>query len=301
MAKTEPFSELALGIRPHGVTLYRWLYDEIRRAIIEGRLKPGTRIPSSRSVSRQHQMSRGTVVSAFEQLGAEGYLESHVGSGSIVRRIIPDKLLEAKKRSLPARAEPSRAVLSSRGQRLACFPFPKVWSNRAAPAFRVGQPALSQFPIDLWSRVAGRRLRKATPSLLGNSDALGFRPLREEIAGYVGKTRGVKCTADEVVTTSGTQQSLDLVARLLLDDKDKVWMEDPCYPGAALLFRAQGAEIVPVPVDDQGLICSAGRRDGNPARLAHITPISAWRHDVARAKDGNAEVGSGRGGMDIRG
>lgn len=272
MPKTEKFSDLALGPRAGNATLFRWLYDELRTAIVEGRLRAGARLPSSRSISRQHQVSRGTVVSAFEQLGAEGYVDSRVGSGSFVRGI-PDKLLEAQRGPLPVGTGTSRATLSARGRCLARYRFfPAPWLNRPAPAFRIGQPALGAFPIELWSRVAARRMRKATPSLLSRGDTLGFRPLRVEIASYLGSVRGIKCTADEIVITSGTQQSLDLVSRLLLDRQDKVWVENPGYPAAISLFRALGVDVVPVPVDDQGLVCAAGRRLCKAAKLAYVTP-----------------------------
>jgi GntR family transcriptional regulator / MocR family aminotransferase len=272
MPKPKEYSELALGARPANATLYQWLYDELRSAILDGRLKAGTKLPSSRSIAVQHGVARGTVVSAFEQLFAEGYLDSRVGAGSFVRKTLPDKLLEAKRGRAPARAEISRASLSARGRCISGHPFPMPWSTRSAPAFRVGQPGIGVFPIELWSRVAARRMRRVTSSQLSNGDPLGFRPLRDEIAGYLGKVRGVKCTADEVVITSGSQQSLDLIGRLLLDPGDKVWVEDPGYSGASLLFRALGAEVVPVPVDDQGLDCEAGKLRCKSAKLAYITP-----------------------------
>ncbi len=273
MSKTEQFSDLALGARNPGVTLYRWLYDEIRGAILDGRLQPGIRIPSSRSISRQHRVARGTVVSALEQLSAEGYIRGRVGSGSFVRGSVPDKLLEVNGKDLPPSPDVSRASLSARGRCLSRYRFfPTIWLKRTAPALRVGQPALGAFPIDLWSRIAARRLRCMTPSLLSRSDSFGYLPLRAEIAGYLGRFRGIKCTADQIIITSGTQQSLDLTARLLLDRQDDVWVEDPGYPGAVAIFRALGATIVPVPVDDQGLVCAVGRKKCKSAKLAYVTP-----------------------------
>jgi len=272
MPKIEQFSDLVLKPRSAETTLYRWLFEELRSAIAEGRLRPTSRLPSSRSLSRQYNVSRGIVVSAFEQLCAEGYVDSQVGSGSFVRTVIPERRLEARRIQPPPREVPSHAGLSARGHRMADNSFPVVWTNQVSPAFRVGQPSLATFPMELWSRIASRRLRRAPSSMLAYGEPLGYRPLRDEIAEYVGKARGIKCTADEVVITSGTQQSLDLVARLLLDRGDKVWMEDPGYPGATRLFRAHGAEVVPVPVDDQGINCKAGRALNKSAKLAYITP-----------------------------
>ncbi len=122
-----------------------------------------------------------------------------------------------------------------------------------------------------WGRLAARRLRRA-PELLSHGETLGFRPLREAIAGYVGLTRGVKCSAEQVLITTGTQQSLDLIARLVLDPGERVWMEDPGYPAVASLLRALGAHVVGVPVDEEGIDCDAGRRRARQARLAYVTP-----------------------------
>jgi GntR family transcriptional regulator/MocR family aminotransferase len=145
-------------------------------------------------------------------------------------------------------------------------------SNRTVETFRLDRPALDAFPTRLWSRIAARRLRSSTTRLLTHGEVLGFRPLREAIATHVGLTRGVKCTADQVVVTSGTQQSLDLVARLVLDPGDRVWMEDPGYAAATALLRASGAEVIGVPVDAEGLDCDVGRRRGHSAKLAYVTP-----------------------------
>lgn len=270
MTRNAQLTDLPLSTRAADATLFRWLYDEIRMAIVEGRLRAGTRLPSSRSIARQRNVARGTVVAAFEQLAAEGYVESVVGSGTFVKPVLPEAVLEAKPLRAANRPDISPAELSSRGRCLAQQPFPKLTSNRSVPTFRLDRPALDVFPIKTWSRLASRRLRRARPELLSHGDTLGFKPLRAAIASYVGLTRGIKCTADEVVITSGTQQSLDLMARLLLDQGDPVWIEDPGYAAVTALLRAVGAEVIGVPVDAEGLQWS-GRRH-RPARLAYVTP-----------------------------
>jgi GntR family transcriptional regulator/MocR family aminotransferase len=138
--------------------------------------------------------------------------------------------------------------------------------------FRLDMAALEAFPIKTWSRITARCLRTGVPSLLTHGETLGFPPLRAAIAQYVGLTRGVQCTADEVVITSGTQASLDLIARLVLDPGDRVWVEDPCYTAIPALLRAVGAEVVGVPVDEAGIDCEAGRRRARAAKLACVTP-----------------------------
>jgi GntR family transcriptional regulator/MocR family aminotransferase len=291
MSKTEQFSDLALGSRGPNVTLYRWLYDELRGAILDGRLQSGTKIPSSRSISRQHRVARGTVVSALEQLAAEGYINGRVGSGSFVRDAAPDRLLEVKARDLPANPDVSRATLSDRGRSLSAHLFfPTVWLKPTAPPLRVGQPALGAFPVDLWSRVAARRLRRMSASLISRSESFGYLPLREEIATHLGRFRGIKCTAEQIIVTSGTQQSLDLAARLLLDPGDSVWVEDPGYPGAVAIFRALGASIVPVPVDEQGLVCAVGSKRCKSAKLAYVTPAHQFPMGVTMSLSRRLEL-----------
>jgi len=264
--------DLPLAARGTDTTLFRWLYDEIRMAIVKGRLRPGTRLPSSRGIARQYKVARGTVVAAFEQLAAEGYVECVVGSGTFVKPVLPEAMLEAKPLRASSRAEISKAGLSSRGRRLAEQPFPKLSANWSAPAFRLDLPALDVFPMKTWSRIAARRLRSARSELLCHSHPLGFAPLRAAIASYVGLTRGIKCSANEVVITSGTQQSLDLIARLLLDRGDRVWVEDPGYAAVPALLRAVGAEVVGVPVDAEGIQWSTGRKRHRSARMVYVTP-----------------------------
>src|SRR5579883_1906507 len=271
MSKTAAPVILVLRPRPAGVTLLRWLYDELRLAIIEGRLPPGARLPSTRSIARQHRVARGTVVAAFDHLIAEGYIEGSVGSGSFVREMTAlssPNLVAARTR---LRTPPVTPSLSLRGRLLADNPFP-LRSAVRPEIFRLDNAALEAFPIQTWSRITARCLRTAVPDLLTHGETLGYPPLRAAIAAYVGMTRGVRCTAEEVVITSGTQSSLDLIARLVLDPRDRVWVEDPCYPAIPALLRASGAEVMGIPVDDAGIDCEAGRRRARTAKLACVTP-----------------------------
>ncbi len=271
MSKTAAPVILVLRPRPAGVTLLRWLYDELRLAIIEGRLPPGARLPSTRSIARQHRVARGTVVAAFDHLIAEGYIEGSVGSGSFVREMTAlssPNLVAARAR---LRTPPVTPSLSLRGRLLADNPFP-LRSAVRPEIFRLDNAALEAFPIQTWSRITARCLRTAVPDLLTHGETLGYPPLRAAIAAYVGMTRGVRCTAEEVVITSGTQSSLDLIARLVLDPRDRVWVEDPCYPAIPALLRASGAEVMGIPVDDAGIDCEAGRRRARTAKLACVTP-----------------------------
>jgi GntR family transcriptional regulator/MocR family aminotransferase len=247
----------------------RWLCVALRGEILAGRLRPGVRLPASRDLARQHGVSRGAVVNAFEQLRAEGYVEGSVGSGTYVCRILPDDLLQVTR---DARVEPGPRIdpprrLSGFGRRASRFP---GFSFRPVRAFRGEQPALDLFPTTLWAQTAGRRLRRATTTDLLGCGPMGYRPLREAVADYLGTSRGVRCTPEQVAIVSGVQEALDLVARIFLDPGDRVCMEEPGYPGASLVFEALGAEIVPVQCDAEGMKPPSARLRG--ARLAYLTP-----------------------------
>jgi GntR family transcriptional regulator / MocR family aminotransferase len=258
VSKQRKTADIALTLRPAGTTLARWLYDELRRAVLDGRLSKGAPIPSTRELSVQYGISRRTAVSVFEQLHSEGYLVSRTGSGTRVNDILPEDFLEMR---------PSRPVRERKSE----SDIPPLFRRPARP-FRAIEPALNEFPIELWSQIASRRMRKLSTALLAGGEIAGHRPLREAIASYLGSSRGVNCTADQVVIVSGTQQSLDLIARLLIRSGDPVWVEDPCYSGAAHVFREAGARLIPIRVDKEGMDPELGRAQCPRARLAYVTP-----------------------------
>jgi len=256
------------------VPLHRQLYDGFRDAILTGRLPPGGRIPSSRLLARELGLSRNTVALAFAQLHAEGYIEGQLRSGTYVSRTVPDALLRAQWRPADrATASSGRAGLSARGRALAGT---GLHSEEPAPkpprAFRPGLPALDAFPRRLWTRLANRRWRCGHDLPLAYSDPAGFRPLREAIAGHVAAARGAHCTAEQVLVVSGSQQALDLAARVLLDPGDAVWLEEPGYLGARAALLGAAARIVPVPLDREGLSVTEGERDAPSARMVCVTP-----------------------------
>jgi GntR family transcriptional regulator/MocR family aminotransferase len=269
MAKQSSTLPLNLQEPPPGTPLYRWFYEELRRAILAGHLPSGARLPATRDLAAQYGLSRPTIVTAFEQLRSEGYVEGKVGSGTYVSKTLPDALLHAPRTKSAARARARKIRFSEYAQRLPGFtrsPF------RPVRAFRASYPALDAFPTGLWAQVAARRLRRASVQLLGGGEALGYRPLREAVAEYLNTSRGVKCSAEQVLIISGVQQALDRAAHLLLNPGDPVWMENPGYPGAGHAFEAMGARICPVPVDLQGLNLEEGRRRSDRPRLVYVTP-----------------------------
>lgn len=273
-------TSLPLSLPAHGagVSLYRWLYDQLRAAILEGRLQPESRLPATRDLAAAYRLSRATIVTAFEQLKSEGYVEGRTGSGTYVSKILPEQLLNAGRVHDQHRLPHKRISLSAYANRLQPFRSAPVQPVRA---FRANQPALDLFPTALWAQVAARRLRRASAKLLAGGETLGYRPLREAVAQYLNTSRGVKCTADQVLIVSGAQEGFDRTARLLLNPGEPAWMEHPGYPGAAAVLRAAGAKICGVPVDEEGLDLASGIQRFPRPKLAYVTPAHQFPLGVA--------------------
>jgi len=267
-----PFLALHLDRRARA-GLQRQLYDELRAAILCGRLTPGARLPASRVLASDLGVSRNTVTGAFDQLLAEGYLEGRVGSGTYVARTLPEELLRVRASDAAARKPRTAARrLSRRGRVLATTPVALRRDLALPRAFLPGVPALDEFPRDLWARLASRLMRHAPASLLTYADSAGYRPLRRAIAEHLRAARGVRCTADQVIVTAGSQQALDLAARVLLDPGNTAWVEDPGYLGSRAALQGAGVRCAPIPVDGDGLRVEVGLRRSPEARLACVTP-----------------------------
>jgi GntR family transcriptional regulator/MocR family aminotransferase len=254
--------------------MYRQLHEWFRRAIVAGQLRPGQRVPSTRTLAAELKISRIPVSSAYEQLHAEGYLETFVGAGTCVAKSIPDDAL----RPAPGRrSRLSGPVLLGKASRrvssrvAAIRVKPQTWSNTLG-AFRVSLPALEHFPMGLWSKVVNRHLRDQTRQMMAYGDAMGHWPFREAVAEYLGAVRAVRCHPSQVLVTTGSQQGLQLSAQVLLDAKAQLWFEEPGYPGARQAFRLAGAKIIPVPVDPEGLSVAEGIQRARNAHAVYITP-----------------------------
>jgi GntR family transcriptional regulator/MocR family aminotransferase len=269
MARETSSLPLSLPQPPAGTQLYRWLYEQLRKAILDGRLKPGTRVAATRELATMYRLSRATVVAAFEQLRAEGYVEGRSGSGTYVSKVLPEQLLETgqshRERKLPHR----RISLSAYAKRLQPF---RPILPQPVRAFRPNQAALNLFPTTLWAQVAARRLRSVSAKLLAGGEPLGYRPLREAVAGYLNTSRGVKCSTEQVLIVSGALEGLDRTARLVLNPGDPAWIEQPGYPAAASVLGAIGAKICGVPVDAEGLNLEQDIRVRPRPRLVYVTP-----------------------------
>lgn len=252
--------------------LHRQLYDALRAAILGGSLKPGTRLPATRALAETLGVSRNTVIGAFEQLYAEGYIEGRTGSGTFVSPALPDDMLHVPQQAQPQRDRERRSGLSKRGVLLAATPVSQSSGPALVQAFRPGIPALDHFPFEIWSRLMQQRWRRPPAELLTYGSPMGYQPLREAIAAYVQAARGVRCEPEQVIVVAGSQQGLDLAARVLLDPGDSVWVEDPGYLGARGALLAAGARLVPLPVDTEGLSVAAGVSACPEARMAYVTP-----------------------------
>ena len=249
------------------------IFDQIRDAILSGRLLPGTGLPASRTLAADLGVSRNTVLGAFERLLSEGYIEGRTGSGTIVSKILPDDLLSTRGSTNKTTGKLSAAgKLSSLSRTLNAGNYRRRHSAEGVRAFRPGLPDLDNFPFQLWGRINARFWRHPPRLLLHSGDLGGYMPLRQSIAAYLGAVRGLRCSPDQIMITSGAQQALDLISRTIIDPGDDVWVENPGYAGMRATLVAAGARLRHVPVDDQGISVEAGRRQSPNAVLAAVTP-----------------------------
>ena len=256
--------------------MYEQLYRALRDRIVRGELRAGARLTSTRALAVDLGVSRFTVISATERLLAEGYLTARHGSGTFVVDTLPEDVMQP---DAPSMAPPRRVVaasspaLSARGQAVSAVVITGPRSERHEPRpFRPRRPALDLFPSALWAKLVRRQWRRASHHLLDYGDPAGYWPLRKAIAEHIGWSRGVRCAPEQVIVTSGAQQAFDVVFRLLLDPGDQAWIEEPGYLDVRAALVAAGAALVPVPVDDQGIVVREGMRRAGGARLAIVSP-----------------------------
>ncbi|HYD79247.1 MAG TPA: PLP-dependent aminotransferase family protein [Paucimonas sp.] len=247
------------------IALSTRVYRAIRGAILDRTLRAGDRLPSTRVLAADLAISRATAETAYAQLEAEGYVARRVGDGSYVNAVVPRR--NAGKPT--ANAVPANS-LSERGRRIASLG--SCIDPRQVRAFSAGLPALDAFPLDVWQRLLARHARSPEASWPMYTDPQGEPVLREAIAQYLALSRGVDCDADQVIVLTSSQQALVLIAMLTLDGGDAAWIEEPGYRGAQTAFAAQGARLVPVPVDANGMLVEHGLRAAPQAKLAYVTP-----------------------------
>jgi len=251
--------------------LHKQIYDGFLSVIVDGNMRPGQRVPSSRTLSIELGISRIPVLNAYAQLLAEGYFESRKGAGTFVSESLPESLTICEdKTPQPTQAGSGprpvarRALLLSRYDRA-------PWVGGFG-AFSVHQPAFDHFPFPIWSSLITRHSKSPRFSQIHNTDPRGSETCREAICTYLRTARAVHCDPSQVMVVAGSQQALEISARVLLGNGSPVWIEEPGYRLARSVFQGAGCRLVPVPVDEDGMNVSAGIKQCAKARAAYVTP-----------------------------
>ena len=273
--------------------LSRQLYQALRMRVLDGRLASGTRLPASRDLATALSISRNSVVRAYDQLYAEGFIEGRVGDGTYVA-LLPQAALPAKKLStkvstgfstgLPTALSTNPPDLPgvSSSEVIHSGALGRIEKNHLAlppsgppRAFRVGVPAFDLFPFEVWAKLNAAFWRKPDLQRLCYGDPAGDARLRGLIAAYLRSSRGMQCSAEQIVITSGAQQGISLCAQLLVEPGDRVGIENPGYRAAGHAFAVAGARLHGVAVDSEGIDCTESASLGD-CRLAYVTPAHQY-------------------------
>ncbi|MFZ5547281.1 MAG: PLP-dependent aminotransferase family protein [Pseudomonadota bacterium] len=246
------------------------LAQGLRQAVLDGAVPAGQRLPATRALAARLGVARNTLVAVYAQLEAEGFVVAGHGSGTYACKVAPEQVAPRRQVRPSAEAALPAPALSARGQRYQAHPLHRFWSRQP---FCPGGFDSALFPHALWNRLLAQPLRRPDAALLGAGEPGGLPALREAVAQHVRATRGVRCVPRQVVITDSTAQSLDLIARLLCDPGDAVWIENPCYWGASQALMDLGLALQPIDVDDDGLPLPPAPARGAPKpRLAYLTP-----------------------------
>lgn len=250
------------------VPLYIQLYNVIRESILSGRLKGGLKLPGTRTLANEFKVSRNTIILAFEQLIAEGYIKGKAGAGTYVTDDIPDKLLKEKKK------HSENYLYSSKAKKIST---PASASQRFMPEnnfvpFQHGIPSVKDFPLDLWLKIFNKTMQRFSTYQLSKLDGTGYKGLKEAIALYLQTYRAVNCTPEQIFIVNGSQQGLYLISRILMKENDNVLLEDPFYFGVRNAIRSAKVNIIPVPVDDEGIQIDFAIKNFRDANFIYTTP-----------------------------
>lgn len=268
-----PISRIAVLLDARSpVPLYKQLYERLRRGILSGQLERGMRLPSTRLLASELGISRTTVVLAYDHLLLEGYLQSRVGQGTRVALDLPVPLLLDPPERPEDAPQPSVLRVASRVHSLQEALSTVHFEGSPRGTYRGGEPAVEQFPYDVWARLIARRARQSLHEVAHYQSPAGYFPLREAIATHISITRGVRCTPEQVILTAGSQGAIDLATRTLLNPGEAAWLENPGYFGARGALLAAGAHLIPIPVNEQGLDVEYGKQHCPHARLIWTTP-----------------------------
>ena len=265
------------------------IYRQLRDAILNGLLSPGDPLPASRELARTMSVSRMTVTLAYERLVAEGFVTARIGAGTFVSRHMM-RSRDQKIGNGPGLLQPRRVWN--------LIELPSAFARAALFDFRTGIPDASLFPHRTWRRLMNQALRTQDSAAVLYGHPAGYQQLRAAIARHVGISRGVVASADDVTVTNGTQQALDILARVLLGPGDRVAVEDPGYTPPRRLFESLGARVVAVPVDGEGIVVEKIPRN---VRALYVTPshqyplgvaMSLWRRQalLAWAEENTAAI-----------
>ena len=251
--------------------LSQQLFRSLRELVISGRLEPGARMPASRSFALDLAVSRTTVAQAYDQLKSEGYLSGQEKSGTFVPRVLPDtRAWRAPRAAAPG--EPGHGPAVDLAERMQGTAPSRPERGAVALPFHPGIPAIAAFPALLYARVQRQVSLELIRSGAARCPAEGATVLREQIAAYLGASRGVVCDPAQVFIISGTHQALHLVLLGLSNPGDGAWTENPGYPGARKAFALMRLRCAAVPVDKEGMVVAEGRRLDDGARFAYVTP-----------------------------
>ncbi|HEY9788117.1 MAG TPA: PLP-dependent aminotransferase family protein [Candidatus Obscuribacterales bacterium] len=256
------------------IPLHRQLYEEIRQLILSGELKANTKLPSTRVLSEELNVSRPTASAAYKQLLDEGYLQTFSGFGTFVSANLPDaSLLESNRQQSVQPGKAAKQSLSSCGSYFhnknpIDYEQKELWID-----FRDGSPALDRFPLRLWRKLMMESYSTSALSALEYpADPRGYLPLRQALANYLRRVRSVVCGEEQIIIVAGSQQALNLVARVHVDIGDAVALEEPGFPGAREIFASYGAYLKPIPVDEEGLITESLLKFDRAPKVLYLTP-----------------------------
>lgn len=269
-------SFLTLTDKDLEIPLYRQIYDSIRLSILNGEFQSRMQLPATRQLADHLGVSRMTVINAYDQLFAEGYLEGNAGSGTFVASSLPEEYLHtpivgkkatkqklARKISLSGYGEHLRSNLAVIEQ---------DYSPTTVVSFQHGAIAIDEFPFDIWAKIAQKKLKYSFRDLSIYGDPKGYLPLRQAIADHLRSSRGVVCNDEQVIITGGTQQAVFLISRVLLSPQDAVLFEDPGHTSAVDILNAAGANTFHIPVDDEGFDLDRAVKSSGKAKLVYVTP-----------------------------
>ncbi|MBE9606368.1 PLP-dependent aminotransferase family protein [Acetobacteraceae bacterium H6797] len=246
-------------------TIYRQLYLALRGLMLDGTLPAGSRLPPSRALAAKLGIARSSVVGVYEQLLAEGYVEGRTGAGTFVAPSLPEQP-EPPQPGPAAEAPPPPPAVARYAPHL---PDPGQFSPLP---FNTGRTSIDERSFQIWRGLALAQWRVPDQHQLGYADPRGLPRLREAVARYLRAARAVHCEPEQILILNGVQQAIDLVAKVLVEPGDPVWVEDPAYPAMRSAMQTARARIVPVPVDEHGMVVQEGVKAAPVARLAYVTP-----------------------------